>query len=199
VVVVWQAIPASQGPPFRRARTAHSVHLECEMQSIDSATTAGSPMGVWCVREWCCVWFVTIEVQKSTGGVTHAQFHHIGRNADRRAHPRVGGMTPPVAPVEGTRNPPTEVNERLIIYFHGIGDPWDGVPEDERPYWCPRALWPAMADAIAGVAEQGKVRVEVTFDDGNSAMLRRLCPFSWSASSRRPSTSAPAGSASRAT
>jgi peptidoglycan/xylan/chitin deacetylase (PgdA/CDA1 family) len=76
-------------------------------------------------------------------------------------------MTPPVSPVGGNWNPPTEVQERLIINFHGIGDPWDGVPKDERPYWCPRALWPAMADAIAGVAEQGKVRVEVTFDDGN--------------------------------
>jgi hypothetical protein len=53
---------------------------------------------------------------------------------------------------------------------------WDGVPEDVRPYWCPRALWPAMADAIAGVAAREKVRIEVTFDDGNLSDAEEALP-----------------------
>jgi peptidoglycan/xylan/chitin deacetylase (PgdA/CDA1 family) len=83
---------------------------------------------------------------------------------------------PPSAETADAWKPPTQVQERLIINFHGIGEPWDGVAEDERPYWCPRALWPAMADAIAEVAEQGKVRVEVTFDDGNFSDIEEALP-----------------------
>jgi peptidoglycan/xylan/chitin deacetylase (PgdA/CDA1 family) len=68
------------------------------------------------------------------------------------------------------------VRDRLIINFHGIGPPSDDVPEAERPYWCPRELWPAMADAIADVAAQAKVKIEITFDDGNLSDVEEALP-----------------------
>lgn len=66
--------------------------------------------------------------------------------------------------------------ERLVINFHGIGEPWDGVPDDERPYWCPRGAWPAFADALAEVAGRGGVQLEITFDDGNLSDLEDGLP-----------------------
>lgn len=66
--------------------------------------------------------------------------------------------------------------ERLIINFHGIGEPWDGVPADEIPYWCPKQAWPAFADALAEIGEQGVVDLEITFDDGNLSDLDDALP-----------------------
>jgi len=66
--------------------------------------------------------------------------------------------------------------ERLVVNFHGIGEPWEGVPADERPYWCPRADWPGFADALAGLAAEGGVQLEITFDDGNLSDLEDGLP-----------------------
>lgn len=66
--------------------------------------------------------------------------------------------------------------ERLVVNFHGIGEPWDGVPDDERPYWCPREEWPAFADVLAELARQNEVKLEITFDDGNLSDIEHGLP-----------------------
>lgn len=67
------------------------------------------------------------------------------------------------------------VGDRIVINFHGIGVPHD-VPEDETPYWCPTALWPAFADALADVRDRGGVPLEITFDDGNLSDVEEALP-----------------------
>lgn len=68
------------------------------------------------------------------------------------------------------------VRERLVVNFHGIGEPWKGVPDDERHYWCPSSQWPAFADALAEVAQEGQVKLEITFDDGNVSDIEEGLP-----------------------
>lgn len=66
--------------------------------------------------------------------------------------------------------------ERLIVNFHGIGEPWDGVPDAERRYWCRNSDWQDMADALAELAADGAVEVGVTFDDGNLSDIESGLP-----------------------
>jgi len=66
--------------------------------------------------------------------------------------------------------------ERLLVLFHGIGDPWPVVPEHEKPYWCPSALWPSMVDAIARLAEHTELPIEISFDDGNLSDYEQALP-----------------------
>ncbi|MBB1501733.1 polysaccharide deacetylase family protein [Propioniciclava sp. MC1683] len=62
-----------------------------------------------------------------------------------------------------------------VLTFHGIGEPGPDVPADERPYWCPDALWPSLVDEVADLRASG-VPVEVTFDDGNASDVRHALP-----------------------
>lgn len=64
---------------------------------------------------------------------------------------------------------------RVVLNFHGIGDPPRGVPRDEHPFWCPRNQWPRMVDALAEAVRDGSP-VEVTFDDGNASDLEDALP-----------------------
>lgn len=73
-------------------------------------------------------------------------------------------------------NAVADTRQRLLINFHGIGEPWEGVPEAEVNYWCPCPEWPAMADCLAEVCERSDVRVEITFDDGNVSDLDVALP-----------------------
>lgn len=57
--------------------------------------------------------------------------------------------------------------ERLVVNFHGIGEPWEGVPADEVDYWCPRDEFPRILDELVQVRDAGGVQLQVTFDDGN--------------------------------
>jgi peptidoglycan/xylan/chitin deacetylase (PgdA/CDA1 family) len=78
--------------------------------------------------------------------------------------------------IEGEHTMIEAHQERLIVLFHGIGDPWPGVPEPEKPYWCPSALWPAMADAVAGLAAHADLPVHISFDDGNLSDYDQALP-----------------------
>lgn len=69
-----------------------------------------------------------------------------------------------------------DIGKRLVVNFHGIGEPWEGVMADERPFWCPRATWPVFADALATIAKKGKVELEITFDDGNLSDIEEGMP-----------------------
>lgn len=56
--------------------------------------------------------------------------------------------------------------DRLVVNLHGIGEPSEDVTPFERRYWCARSTWPRLADALSEIAENGKVALEITFDDG---------------------------------
>lgn len=62
-----------------------------------------------------------------------------------------------------------------VLNFHGIGEPGVDVPDDEKPYWCPAAEWPALVDAVAKVRDSG-APVQVTFDDGNRSDVHAALP-----------------------
>lgn len=64
----------------------------------------------------------------------------------------------------------------LVANFHGIGTPGRSVPADEVPYWCPQSSWPEMADALARLAADERVTLEITFDDGNLSDLTEAMP-----------------------
>jgi hypothetical protein len=54
-------------PSLPRARTARSVYLDCEMQSIDSAATAGVPWVGGASASGAASGLLTIEIEDSTG------------------------------------------------------------------------------------------------------------------------------------
>lgn len=56
---------------------------------------------------------------------------------------------------------------RLVVNFHGVGDPWPGVSADEKPFWCPEHDWLTIADGLAVLTERTGLPLEITFDDGN--------------------------------
>lgn len=66
--------------------------------------------------------------------------------------------------------------ERVVLNFHGIGEPSAVVPADEVLYWCPSDLWPRLADAIVEARSIGDAVVEVTFDDGNLSDVEQALP-----------------------
>lgn len=65
---------------------------------------------------------------------------------------------------------------RVVLNFHGIGTPGPEIPEDEVPYWCPLEEWPAFADALARIETDGRVRLQITFDDGNLSDVEHAMP-----------------------
>lgn len=54
--------------------------------------------------------------------------------------------------------------EELVLTFHGIGAPPEGIPAAERPYWIGRDAFCRVLDQAAGV--EG-LQVVATFDDGS--------------------------------
>lgn len=68
------------------------------------------------------------------------------------------------------------MSRRLVLNFHGIGEPGPEVPPDEVAYWCPRPLWPVLADALAQVRDGGRFHLQLTFDDGNLSDYEEALP-----------------------
>lgn len=66
---------------------------------------------------------------------------------------------------------------RLVVNFHGIGEPWSAVPDDERSYWCPSDRWPAFADELAAMTDRAGMPVDITFDDGNASDIEFALPI----------------------
>lgn len=69
----------------------------------------------------------------------------------------------------------SRAERRVVVNFHGIGEPPAGVPRDELPYWCPRDEWPGIADVLAEAHRHG-MPLEITFDDGNTSDLEEGLP-----------------------
>lgn len=64
---------------------------------------------------------------------------------------------------------------RVIVNFHGIGEPPGTAPADELEYWCPAVEWRRLIEVIAEASLEGW-RVEVTFDDGNASDVEQALP-----------------------
>lgn len=71
---------------------------------------------------------------------------------------------------------PARAGRRVVLNFHGIGEPPPGVPSDEHPFWCPSREWPALAEAMAAASSAG-ASVEITFDDGNASDVDEALPL----------------------
>jgi len=68
------------------------------------------------------------------------------------------------------------VRRELILTFHGIGTPHQGVPPDEHPVWMSRDHFAAWLDQIPALRAAYPVRIEITFDDGNASDLAIALP-----------------------
>lgn len=68
-------------------------------------------------------------------------------------------------------------SDRLIVNFHGIGEPGSQIPDDERPYWCSTDEWTGIADELAALAATPKSLPEITFDDGNLSDITHALPM----------------------
>jgi peptidoglycan/xylan/chitin deacetylase (PgdA/CDA1 family) len=64
---------------------------------------------------------------------------------------------------------------RVVVNFHGIGEPPQTVPPDERPFWCPTGEWRRIVE-ILGAASRAGSAVELTFDDGNLSDVELALP-----------------------
>ena len=70
---------------------------------------------------------------------------------------------------------PTSAN-RLVLAFHGLGEPPVHIPEQERPYWCSPATFLRILDSIPAIEEKSRIRIELTFDDGNMSDCKIALP-----------------------
>ena len=61
------------------------------------------------------------------------------------------------------------MSERIVLNFHGLGDPPADVGEDERPYWLSFNSFDALLDQVD--SRGGEARFAFTFDDGNASDL----------------------------
>jgi peptidoglycan/xylan/chitin deacetylase (PgdA/CDA1 family) len=63
------------------------------------------------------------------------------------------------------------LSRRIILNFHGLGEPPSWVEASERPYWVPIAQF---EDLLARTARREEI--EYTFDDGNRSDLEVAVP-----------------------
>lgn len=59
------------------------------------------------------------------------------------------------------------MGQRLVLTFHGIGQPPAEVGREELPYWCPEAIFHSILDALPRVSRECRIPIEIEFDDGN--------------------------------
>ena len=52
--------------------------------------------------------------------------------------------------------------DRLVVTFHGVGDPAIDIPEAEKPYWCPQGTFLNIVDSIAVIAAESRTRIALT-------------------------------------
>jgi peptidoglycan/xylan/chitin deacetylase (PgdA/CDA1 family) len=68
------------------------------------------------------------------------------------------------------------MTERLVINFHGIGEPPPWADADERRSWCSERSFLAVLDRIPQVSAQWRLPIELSFDDGNASDLLVAAP-----------------------
>src|SRR5690242_12624710 len=60
-------------------------------------------------------------------------------------------------------------DDPIILNFHGIGVPHEGVDVAERPYWIDEPFFAQILDHVS--ARPDGHRIQYTFDDGNQSDL----------------------------
>jgi peptidoglycan/xylan/chitin deacetylase (PgdA/CDA1 family) len=74
------------------------------------------------------------------------------------------------------------MTQKLIINFHGLGDPHSGVESSERPFWIKRSAFSGILDRIVAVNLTNSAighnipEMQITFDDGNLSDLTAAFP-----------------------
>lgn len=63
----------------------------------------------------------------------------------------------------------TQKPQRVILTYHGIGNPPDSVPVEERPYWIQEQAFVDTMEQLAKASEAHDISLTVTFDDGNKS------------------------------
>jgi peptidoglycan/xylan/chitin deacetylase (PgdA/CDA1 family) len=58
--------------------------------------------------------------------------------------------------------------KELVLSFHGLGEPPQGVGSEEIPYWISTSSFARLLDCAPDFQEAGP-RITITFDDGNSS------------------------------
>lgn len=66
-------------------------------------------------------------------------------------------------------------DKRVILNFHGIGEPHGEIGEDEKPYWVSEAFFAEVVGMAAGRTDRS--RIFWTFDDGNGSDLAIAAPL----------------------
>jgi peptidoglycan/xylan/chitin deacetylase (PgdA/CDA1 family) len=94
-------------------------------------------------------------------GATSAFFARSDLVTDQDAEPQLQANYP-----LGVAN---LAKEKIVLIFHGIGDPPCDIPREECPYWVSRSL---LRDVVNLVRDKQFAReVVLTFDDGNESDL----------------------------
>lgn len=58
------------------------------------------------------------------------------------------------------------MTERLVLSFHGIGEPIHWTDEAERRHWCSLGDFVSIIESIPQVSAEVGIPIEITFDDG---------------------------------
>lgn len=70
-------------------------------------------------------------------------------------------------------NPPAQME--VVLNFHGIGKPPEGIPATETPYWVSELFFRDIIEMAQSVETEN--RISVTFDDGNLSDLDIAMPI----------------------
>ena len=62
------------------------------------------------------------------------------------------------------------MSDRLIVNFHGIGEPHQAVDDLERKSWCRKDVFLSILEQIPQVSVEMQIPIELTFDDGNGPL-----------------------------
>ncbi len=68
------------------------------------------------------------------------------------------------------------MGKRLVLNFHGLGEPHHWVDQDERRVWCDVRKFLTILDSIPKVSAEFRIPIEITFDDGNVSDLAIAVP-----------------------
>lgn len=68
------------------------------------------------------------------------------------------------------------VSKRLVINFHGIGEPSRWTDEAERQHWCSEGEFVSIIESIPEVATEAGIPIEITFDDGYASDVVLAAP-----------------------
>lgn len=68
------------------------------------------------------------------------------------------------------------MNKRLVLSFHGVGQPHSWSDQAELHHWCSEADFLSIIDAIPQVSAEMLIPIEITFDDGFDSDFKIAAP-----------------------